>query len=158
MLIALLHGTLGLWKLQNPIIRPEGLPMQDKSLVFTNGCFDIIHSGHIALLAYCAKFGRVVVGLNSDESIKKLKGNTRPINSELDRKVVLESIRFVDEVIIFDQDTPLTLIRKLKPTLIVKGGDYRKEDVVGNDLAEVKIFPTILGKSTTSLIHLLRGN
>jgi D-beta-D-heptose 7-phosphate kinase/D-beta-D-heptose 1-phosphate adenosyltransferase len=132
--------------------------MQDKSLVFTNGCFDIIHSGHIALLAYCAKFGTVIVGLNSDQSVKRLKGNDRPINSEQDRKLVLESIRFVNEVIIFSQDTPLSLIHRLKPNIIVKGGDYRKEDVVGNDLAEIKIFPTILGKSTTSLILSLRGS
>ena len=132
--------------------------MQDKSLVFTNGCFDIIHSGHIALLAYCAKFGTVIVGLNSDQSVKRLKGNDRPINSEQDRKLVLESIRFVNEVIIFSQDTPLSLIHRLKPNIIVKGGDYRKEDVVGKDLAEIKIFPTILGKSTTSLILSLRGS
>jgi D-beta-D-heptose 7-phosphate kinase/D-beta-D-heptose 1-phosphate adenosyltransferase len=132
--------------------------MQNKSLVFTNGCFDIIHSGHIALLAHCAKFGTVIVGLNSDQSVKRLKGNDRPINSEQDRKLVLESIRFVNEVIIFSEDTPLSLIHRLKPNIIVKGGDYRKEDVVGYNLAEIKIFPTILGKSTTNIILSLRGS
>ena len=132
--------------------------MQRESLVFTNGCFDIIHSGHILLLEYSAKFGKVIVGLNSDESVKRIKGADRPINSELDRKLVLESIRFVDEVILFDEETPLLLIRKIQPDFIVKGGDYRIDEVIGNELAEVKIFPTIVGKSTSNLINSLKGN
>jgi D-beta-D-heptose 7-phosphate kinase/D-beta-D-heptose 1-phosphate adenosyltransferase len=131
--------------------------MEEESLVFTNGCFDIIHSGHIALLEYCSRFGKVIVGLNSDQSIKELKGQSRPINSEEDRKKVLQSIRFVDEVIIFSEKTPLSLIQRLKPDIIVKGGDYLIEEVVGNEIAEVKIFPTVLGKSTTSLILSLTG-
>lgn len=130
--------------------------MQRESLVFTNGCFDIIHSGHVSLLEYCAKFGKVIVGLNSDESVRKIKGIDRPINSQIDRKLVLESIRFVDKVILFDEETPLLLIQKIQPNIIIKGGDYRIDEVIGNELAEVKIFPTIAGKSTSNIINLLR--
>jgi D-beta-D-heptose 7-phosphate kinase/D-beta-D-heptose 1-phosphate adenosyltransferase len=120
--------------------------------VFTNGCFDILHRGHIELLAYCKSIGRVTVGLNSDSSIKRLKGEKRPINMEKDRKRVLESLRYVDEVVIFEEDTPYELIRKLEPDLIVKGGDYRAEEIVGNDLCEVRIFDFLNGYSTSRIV------
>ena len=132
--------------------------------VFTNGCFDILHKGPVQLLEFCKNykgvsfgghslFPRVVVGLNSDASVKRLKGDSRPINNEKDRSFLLESLKYVDEVIIFDEETPYELIKKIKPDYIVKGGDYKKEDVVGNDLAEVVIYNYIDGYSTTNIIN-----
>ncbi len=124
------------------------------SLVFTNGCFDIIHRGHIELLKFAKSCGeKLIVGLNSDASVKRLKGPERPIQSQEDRKAILESIRWVDKVIIFDESTPIDLIRKIRPDIIVKGGDYTPEQVVGNELAEVKIFELIDGLSTTKAIE-----
>ena len=121
--------------------------------VFTNGCFDILHKGHVELLAYCKSLGQVTVGLNSDESVKRLKGMSRPMNTENDRKRILEALRYVDEVVIFQEDTPYNLITKLKPDLIVKGGDYRPNEVIGSDICEVRIFNTLNGYSTTGLIN-----
>ena len=120
--------------------------------VFTNGCFDVIHPAHIKILEYCKSIGYVIVGLNSDESVKEHKGNDRPIFSEKDRKYVLESYRYVDEVHVFSEKTPYNLIKKIKPDIIVKGGDYKKEDVVGNDLCEVRIFNYKRGYSTTDFL------
>ena len=122
-------------------------------IVFTNGCFDILHRGHVELLKYCSKIGnRVIVGINSDDSVKRLKGSSRPIFKEGDRKMILESIRFVDSVLIFDEDTPYELIKTLKPDIIVKGGDHDRESVVGSDICEVSIFDYIDGYSTTKTI------
>tara|TARA_A100001515_G_scaffold131138_1_gene118749 strand:+ start:494 stop:886 length:393 start_codon:yes stop_codon:yes gene_type:complete len=123
------------------------------SLIFTNGCFDIIHRGHIDLLEFCSTLGEtVVVGLNSDKSVKNLKGENRPIFSQEDRKKVLESLKFVNKVIIFDEDTPYNVIKSLKPDIIVKGGDYKESEVVGNDLCKVVIFKYVDGYSTTKTI------
>ena len=123
-------------------------------IVFTNGCFDIIHRGHIDLLEFCKTLGnQVIVGLNSDESVKRLKGKSRPIFSQEDRKKVLESLRFVDKVVIFEEDTPYSVIKSLKPDIIVKGGDYTEEQVVGNDISKVVIFKYIDGYSTTKAIE-----
>jgi D-beta-D-heptose 7-phosphate kinase/D-beta-D-heptose 1-phosphate adenosyltransferase len=124
-------------------------------VIFTNGCFDILHRGHLELLKYCKSLGRVIVGLNSDISVRILKGEDRPFNSQKDRQFLLESLKFVDEVRIFDEETPYTLIDALKPDIIVKGGDYEPADVVGNDIAEVKIFNFIDGYSTTKTIQSL---
>jgi D-beta-D-heptose 7-phosphate kinase/D-beta-D-heptose 1-phosphate adenosyltransferase len=119
-------------------------------LVFTNGCFDIIHRGHIELLKYAKSCGdKLVVGLNSDESIRNLKGSSRPIQCQEDRKSILEAIRWVDEVVIFEEETPINLIKSLSPNIIVKGGDYKVSEVVGHKIAEVKIFELIDGLSTT---------
>ena len=123
--------------------------------VFTNGCFDVLHRGHIELLSYCANIGEVIVGLNSDKSVKRLKGNSRPINNQKDRKIILESIKYVSKVIIFEEDTPYELIKILKPDLIVKGGDYLSNEVVGHDLSEVRIFDTLEGYSSTAAINSL---
>jgi len=126
--------------------------------VFTNGCFDILHRGHLELLKYCdsmacpAMGGYVTVGLNSDESVKKLKGTGRPINNQKDRKFHLESLKFVHKVIIFNEETPYELIKSIEPDIIVKGGDYKKEDVVGQDLCKVLIFKYLKGYSTTNLL------
>jgi rfaE bifunctional protein nucleotidyltransferase chain/domain len=124
-------------------------------VVFTNGCFDILHRGHLELLKYCKSLGHVIVGLNSDNSVRILKGEDRPFNSQKDRQFLLESLKFVDEVRIFDEETPYTLIDALKPDIIVKGGDYEPADVVGNDIAEVRIFNFIDGYSTTKTIQSL---
>ena len=121
--------------------------------IFTNGCFDIIHRGHLELLMYCKNLGeKVIVGLNSDESVKRLKGKKRPINNQKDRKFLLESLIFVDEVIIFNEDTPYNLIKKIMPNIIVKGGDYKIKEVVGNDISEVRIFKYVKDYSTTKKI------
>jgi D-beta-D-heptose 7-phosphate kinase/D-beta-D-heptose 1-phosphate adenosyltransferase len=136
--------------------------------VFTNGCFDILHRGHLELLEYCSKLACptgncvvppcwVVVGLNSDDSIRRLKGKGRPINNQDDRKFFLESLSFVDEVKLFDEDTPYELIKSILPDIIVKGGDYKPDEVIGNYLCEVKIFDFVDGYSTTKIIQNLRG-
>ena len=120
--------------------------------VFTNGCFDILHPAHIRLLKYCKSLGKVVVGLNSDNSVKRLKGDSRPFFSQEDRRFMLESCKYVDKVHIFDEDTPLALIKIIVPDIIVKGGDYSPDKVVGSGLAEIKIFEYIDGHSTTKII------
>lgn len=125
-----------------------------KKIVFTNGCFDILHRGHIELLKFCQGLGdKVVVGLNSDESVKRLKGSSRPINNQEDRAELLKSLKYVDEVVVFDELTPYNLIKKVMPDFIVKGGDYSPEDVVGHDLCEVRIFDYVEGYSTTRSIQ-----
>ena len=120
--------------------------------IFTNGCFDVLHRGHFELLKYCKSLGNVIVGLNSDASIKRLKGKTRPVFAQEDRVFMLQSCIYVDEIIVFDEDTPYNLIVQIKPDIIVKGGDYSPEEVVGNDLCEVKIFNYINGYSTTNIL------
>jgi len=123
------------------------------SLIFTNGCFDILHRGHVELLKYCKSLGSVTVGLNSDKSVSSLKGPSRPFFSQEDRKFMLESCKYVDNVIIFHEETPYNLIKTLKPDIIVKGGDYKTKEVVGNNMAEVKIFNYINGYSTTNILE-----
>jgi D-beta-D-heptose 7-phosphate kinase/D-beta-D-heptose 1-phosphate adenosyltransferase len=124
------------------------------SVVFTNGCFDILHRGHLELLRFCKGIGNtVIVGLNSDSSVKRLKGEQRPINNEEDRKYFLECLKFVDKVIVFDEDTPYNLIELINPDIIVKGGDYNPNEVVGSNLCEVKIFSYVEGYSTTTKIQ-----
>ena len=123
--------------------------------VFTNGCFDVLHRGHMELLKYCSSLGRVIVGLNNDDSVRRLKGPSRPFFGERDRKFMLEGCRYVHRVELFAEDTPYELIKSLRPDIIVKGGDYRIEDVVGNDLAEVKIFNFVDGYSTTNILEKL---
>jgi rfaE bifunctional protein nucleotidyltransferase chain/domain len=131
----------------------------NKNIIFTNGCFDLLHIGHIELIKYAKSLGDyLVVGINSDNSVKKIKGLSRPINNQITRKIILESIRYVDEVVIFDEDTPLKIIKEIQPQIIVKGGDYKKEDVVGYEfeklgLLEVKIFNYVNNNSTTKIIE-----
>ena len=129
-----------------------------EKVVFTNGCFDILHRGHVTYLQQAASLGdHLIVGLNSDESVKKLKGPERPVNSEEDRSFMLASLRSVDEVVIFGEDTPEELLRHLKPDILVKGGDYQVEEVAGRQYAGVvKILPFVDGYSTTGLIHKIR--
>jgi D-beta-D-heptose 7-phosphate kinase/D-beta-D-heptose 1-phosphate adenosyltransferase len=122
--------------------------------VFTNGCFDILHRGHIEYLRQSKGLGdRLIVGVNSDASVKRLKGEDRPINNQEDRCALLKALRFVDEVIVFNADTPIDLITMLRPDIITKGGDYKPEDVVGNHLAKVVILPYRENYSTTRLLN-----
>ena len=127
--------------------------MQITKTIFTNGCFDILHRGHYELLKYCSSLGRVIVGLNSDSSVTDLKGPSRPFFKQEDRIFALMSCRYVDEVIVFNENTPYNLIKSISPDIIVKGGDYIAEQVVGNDLAEVKIFNFVEGYSTTKILE-----
>lgn len=124
-----------------------------KKTVFTNGCFDVLHTGHLTLLKEAKAQGDyLIVGLNSDESIQQLKGNNRPFNNYAIRRQQLELIPYVDEIIEFSEPTPIELIKDLQPNLIVKGGDYKIEDVVGHDIAPVYIVPTVEGHSTTNIL------
>ncbi len=121
--------------------------------IFTNGCFDILHVGHIKLLQYCKNLGYVIVGLNSDVSVKLNKGSNRPYFTEKDRKYMLESCKWVDEVVMFNEKTPYNLIKLIKPDIIVKGGDYKAEKVVGSDICKVEIFDYIDGYSSSEAIQ-----
>jgi len=122
-------------------------------VVWTNGVFDILHIGHLKLLRHAHSLGnRLIVGINSDASVKRLKGDLRPINDQDTRKELLLELGFVDDVIIFDEDTPLESMTNLEPDIIVKGGDYTFDTVVGNHLAEVVIFPIVEGHSTSATI------
>ena len=126
----------------------------EEYVVFTNGVFDILHKGHFELLKQARSLGtKLVVGINSDASVKRLKGESRPINDERTRIEQLLALPWVDDVFVFNDDTPYNLIKRLKPALIVKGGDYTVETVVGNDLAPVHIVPTVEGYSTTRIIE-----
>ena len=131
-------------------------------LVFTNGVFDLIHPGHIEVLAAARREGAaLVVGLNADDSVRRLKGPTRPVRSEADRAFVLAGLETVDAVVIFEHDTPLELIRHLRPAVVVKGGDSRRETIVGaDDVASwggrVIVVPLRKGHSTTGTIDALR--
>jgi rfaE bifunctional protein nucleotidyltransferase chain/domain len=131
-------------------------------LVFTNGVFDILHSGHIELLKFSKRLGdKLVVGLNSDASVRKLKGPDRPVNSELDRKAVLESIKYVDEVIIFDEQQSTNLVKTLRPSIVVKGGEWtadevRVRDAIPDDV-DVKVCPLVQGYSSTKIISNIKG-
>ena len=118
--------------LKDNIVFLNSLRVDGKKIVFTNGCFDIIHVGHIRYLSKAKELGDIlIVGLNSDESVKKLKGDNRPINSFEDRAILLSSLRFVDSVIMFKELTPDNLIKQIVPDILVKGGDYKLEDIVG---------------------------
>ena len=127
-------------------------------LVFTNGCFDLLHAGHIHLLANAAQLGdRLVVALNSDSSVAKLKGEGKPITKQDDRSAILASIFYVNAVIIFQEDTPLDLIKTIKPEVLVKGGDYNADEIVGSKEVKanggtVEIIPFLEGYSTTAII------
>jgi D-glycero-beta-D-manno-heptose 1-phosphate adenylyltransferase len=134
---------------------------KEKQIVFTNGCFDILHRGHIDYLSKAADFGDVlVVGLNSDASVKRLKGANRPINNEEARSVILASLSFVDAVVLFDEDTPYELIKAIDPDILVKGADYGIEEIAGHDIVQAKggkvvTIPLTEGFSTTGLIEKL---
>ena len=137
--------------------------MQSKKIVFTNGVFDILHKGHIASLTEAASYGEIlIVGVNSDSSVRKLKGPTRPVNDENARALLLASMIQTDAVILFEEDTPQDLIEMIMPDFLVKGGDYTIEQIAGakeviENGGEVKIAKIIEGISTTNIIKKMRG-
>lgn len=141
----------------------EELKMQNKKVVFTNGCFDILHVGHLTYLNEAKRQGDIlVVGVNSDASVKRLKGESRPINSEVDRAEMLCGLKAVDYTVIFEEDTPCELLDELKPSIHVKGGDYTKDDlpetkIVEKNGGEVRILGFVEGKSTTNIANKIQG-
>jgi len=134
------------------------LKREGRKVAFTNGCFDLLHIGHLELLENARKLGDIlIVGLNSDDSVRRLKGPQRPINTQLDRARILAALEVVDYVVIFNEDTPLELIQTIKPDFLIKGGDYRPDAIVGSEFVEsyggkVIVFPLVRGKSTSDLI------
>ncbi len=135
----------------------DRLKSEGKRIIFTNGCFDMIHVGHVRYLKEAKKLGDVlVIGMNSDKSVSRIKPG-RPVNSEQHRAEVLSSLEMVDYIVIFDEDTPYDLIKSIKPDVLVKGGDWKKEDIVGSDIAgETYSLPYIEGISTTSIIEKIK--
>lgn len=152
------HGNkiISIDNIENIIDRERAF---DRKIVFTNGCFDILHHGHISYLKKAKGLGdRLVLGLNSDDSVRRLKGKDRPVNSQSDRAAVLEALECIDYIVIFEEDTPLELIKKVRPDILVKGGDYMAEDVVGGQYAaSVRIIDFLDGYSTTSTIKKING-
>lgn len=136
--------------------------LQNKQIVFTNGCFDIIHPGHTDYLTRAKELGdTLVVGLNSDDSIKRLKGESRPIQSLKARSLILSALASVDYIVSFNTDTPLDLIKAIQPNTLVKGGDYTEETIVGADIVkkaggQVKIIPFLEGYSSSQIIEKIR--
>ena len=132
--------------IENKILRLEDLPerlaywkFKGQKIVFTNGCFDLVHQGHIDYLSKARDLGNIlIIGLNTDNSVSRLKGSHRPINDERSRALILASFLFVDAVILFDEDTPYELIKKVQPDILVKGSDYKAEDIVGYDIVTAK--------------------
>lgn len=147
--LAEIDTTLHQWKFKN------------EKIVFTNGCFDILHRGHVEYLAKAASYGtKLVVGLNTDESVKRLKGESRPINDQEARAILLASLLFTDKIIFFSDDTPLELIRYIQPDVLVKGSDYKPENIVGYDIVkskggEVVTIDLTEGFSTTQIFEKL---
>lgn len=137
----------------------ENLKGAGKKVVFTNGCFDIIHSGHISYLYKAKNLGDVlIIGLNSDSSIKRIKGEKRPILPQNERAYILSALEMVDFVVMFEEDTPYELIKRVRPDVLVKGGDWDIENIVGKDIVEsyggkVLNIPFVEGKSTTNIIE-----
>jgi D-beta-D-heptose 7-phosphate kinase/D-beta-D-heptose 1-phosphate adenosyltransferase len=136
---------------------------EGKRVVFSNGCFDLLHAGHLALLSHAAKLGDVLVlAINSDASVRRLKGAERPLVPQAERAALLAALTFVDAVTIFDEDTPLAVLQTVKPQVLVKGGDYQPSEVIGRELVEgaggrVVIVPLTPEKSTSSLVARIRG-
>ena len=135
---------------------------RDKKIIFTNGCFDILHIGHIKYLKEAkAKGDILVLGLNSDASVRRLKGPSRPVNSEKDRMDMLAEMEFIDYVVLFEEDTPYELITRVRPDVLVKGGDYQADNIVGADFVRsyggsVEVIPFVEGKSTTNIINSMK--
>lgn len=145
-----LFSTLNQWRFKN------------EKIVFTNGCFDIVHKGHIEYLAQAAALGtKLVVGLNTDASVKRLKGEKRPVNDQEARAILLSALIFVDKIVLFDEDTPYELIKYIQPDILVKGKDYKPEQIVGYDIVknkggEIITIDLTTGYSTTSILNKLQ--
>lgn len=138
------------------------LRFRDKKIVFTNGCFDILHRGHVEYLSKAADLGHVLfVGLNTDNSIRRIKGDSRPVNDEQSRAIMLAALRFVDYIVLFDEDTPYELIKTIQPNVLVKGKDYEAKAVVGYDIVTqkggtVETIDLVEGFSTTTIIEKIK--
>ncbi len=152
--------------IENSVLTDESLEQmlafwrfKGKKIVFSNGCFDILHRGHVDYLSKAADLGDVlIIGINTDASVHRLKGNTRPINDEQSRALIVAALNFVTAVVLFDEDTPYELIKKVQPDILVKGNDYLPEEIVGYDVlkakgGEVVTIPLVKGYSTTSIEH-----
>lgn len=152
-------------RIQSKIIEPEQLNrllslwrFQGEKIVFTNGCFDVIHLGHLKYLAEASNLGtKLIIGLNTDASVSRLKGPDRPINQEDARALVLAGFQFIDAIVYFDEDTPFNLIQQVQPDVLVKGGDYKPEDIVGFDIVtskggEVVTIDFVEGFSSSAII------
>lgn len=132
-----------------------------ETIVFTNGCFDILHRGHVEYLAQAADLGdKLIIGLNTDVSVKRLKGESRPVNDEKSRALLLSALQFVDAVVFFDEDTPYELIKQVQPDILVKGNDYKPEEIIGYDIVTAKggkvlTIDLVEGFSTTNIIKRL---
>ena len=157
-------------KIQNKILNKDNLEewvaecrAKGSKIVFSNGCFDILHRGHVEYLAKAADFGdEMLIGLNTDASVKRLKGRSRPINDEYARAIVLAGLEFVSAVVLFDEDTPYNLIKAVQPDVLVKGSDYKPEDIVGYDIVtakggRVETIDFVDGYSTTRTIEKSRN-
>lgn len=157
-------------KIQNKILNKDNLAewvaecrAKGSKIVFSNGCFDILHRGHVEYLAKAANFGdEMLIGLNTDASVKRLKGPSRPINDEYARAIVLAGLEFVSAVVLFDEDTPYNLIKAVQPDVLVKGSDYKPEDIVGYDIVtakggRVETIDFVEGYSTTRTIEKSRN-
>lgn len=155
--------------LKNKIIETEQLTsllallrFQEKKIVFTNGCFDILHRGHIEYLSKAADLGDILIlGLNTDPSVRRIKGESRPINDQESRAIVLAAIHFIDYIVLFDEDTPYNLIQTIQPDILVKGKDYLAEDIVGYDIVtakggKVETIDLVEGFSTTKMIEKIK--
>ena len=155
------HKIISIDEISN---RVRSWKKESRKLVFTNGCFDILHSGHVRYLQTAAGFGDILVlGLNSDTSVRKLKGSRRPIMTQADRAYILSAIEAIDCIVIFYEETPARLIQKISPDVLVKGGDYLPGDVVGYDTVKenggcVKIVPYVEGKSTSEIVNSILGH
>lgn len=131
---------------------------KDEKIIFTNGCFDILHRGHVEYLAQAASLGtKLIIGLNTDSSVRRLKGENRPVNDQEARAILLASLIFTDKIVFFGEDTPLDLIRFIQPDILVKGSDYKPEDIVGYDIIKAKggqiiTIDLTMGYSTTSIL------
>ena len=145
-------------------IKKQTINWKEKSekIVFTNGCFDLVHKGHIEVLAKTAELGdRLIIGLNSDDSIQKLKGKNRPIIQEQSRAFLLAALSFVDAIVLFSEETPLNLISSLNPDILAKGGDYEIETIVGHEIVQrnggrIILIPFVDGFSSTTIIEKIR--
>lgn len=141
----------------------NALKLHDRKIVFTNGCFDVLHYGHVRYLLEARKLGDLlVVGLNNDDSVRRLKGSTRPVNGENERAFVLAALSCVDYVSLFEEDTPVELIKIVRPDVLVKGGDYTIDNIVGADFVQrnggvVTTIPFVEGFSSTRIIEQLKS-
>ncbi len=152
------------FSLEDLIVQSDKWKKNREKIVFTNGCFDIIHRGHIEMLSHASMLGnKLIVGLNSDSSIRNLKGESRPILDEESRGILLAALAFIDAVILFSEETPLNIISSLKPDILVKGGDYQTNEIIGHKVVqenggEVVIIPFINGFSTSSIIDKIKNH